>query len=42
MAKKSRKEKAAGREEHRRALRAKKMARKEKKKVTIPAKYRKK
>jgi len=39
---KSKKEKAAGREQHRQALRAKKMAKKEKKRITIPAKYRKK
>jgi len=42
LTKKSRKEKAVGREQHRQALRAKKKARKEKKKITIPAKYRKK
>ena len=42
MTKKSKKVKAEGREQHRLALRAKKMAKKEKKKVTIPAKYRKK
>jgi len=41
MAKKSKKAKAAGLEQHRQALRAKKMKRKEKKKVTIPANYRK-
>jgi hypothetical protein len=42
LTRKSKKEKAAGREQHRQALRAKKMQKKEKKKVTIPAKYRKK
>ena len=42
MTKKSKKEKAEGREKHRQALREKKMKKKEKKKVTIPAKYKKK
>ena len=42
MTKKGKKEKALGRQQHKEALRAKKMAKKEKKKVTIPAKYRKK
>jgi hypothetical protein len=41
MARKSKKAKAAGREQHRQALRAKKMKKKEKKKVTIPTKYKK-
>ena len=41
MTKKSKKAKAAGLEQHRQALRAKKMKRKEKRKVTIPANYRK-
>jgi hypothetical protein len=39
---KKKKEKALGREQHKQALRAKKMAKKEKKKTAIPAKYRKK
>ena len=42
MTKKGKKEKAAGLEQHRLALREKKMKKKEKKKVTIPAKYKKK
>ena len=42
LTKKSKKEKNAGMEQHRQALRAKKMKKKEKKKVTIPANYRKK
>jgi len=42
LTKRSKKEKAEGREQHRQALRAKKMQKKEKKKVTVPAKYRKK
>jgi hypothetical protein len=42
LSKKSKKEKTAGREQHRQALREKKMKKKEKKKVTIPANYRKK
>jgi len=42
MPKRTKKEKSEGREQHRLALRAKKMAKKEKKKVTVPSKYRKK
>ena len=42
MAKKTKKDKAAGREQHRQAQRAKKIKKKEKKKITIPANYRKK
>ena len=42
LSKKSKKEKAAGIEQHKQALREKKMKKKEKKKVTIPANYRKK
>jgi len=42
LAKTSKKEKAAGREKHRQSLRAKKMQKKEKKKVSLPAKHRKK
>jgi len=42
LSKKSKKEKTAGREQHRQALREKKMKKKEKKQVTIPANYRKK
>jgi hypothetical protein len=42
LTKNSKKAKAAGLEQHRQALRAKKMKKKEKKKVTIPANYRKK
>ena len=42
LTKKSKKDKSAGREQHRQALREKKMKKKEKKKVTIPANYRKK
>ena len=42
MTKKSKKEKNAGMEKHRQMLREKKMKKKEKKKVTIPANYRKK
>jgi len=42
LTKKSKKDKAAGREQHRQSLRAKKMQKKEKKQVTIPANYRKK
>ena len=41
LTKKSKKAKAAGREQHRQALRAKKMKKKLKKSVTIPANYRK-
>jgi hypothetical protein len=40
--KKSKQEKTAGIEKHKQALREKKMKKKEKKKVTIPANYRKK
>jgi hypothetical protein len=40
--KKSKQEKNAGIEKHRQMLREKKMKKKEKKKVTIPANYRKK
>jgi hypothetical protein len=39
---KSKQEKTAGIEKHKQALREKKMKKKEKKKVTIPANYRKK
>lgn len=42
LTKKSKKEKNVGMEQHRQELRAKKMKKKEKKKVTIPANYRKK
>ena len=42
LARRTKKEKADGREQHRLALRAKKMAKKEKKKVSIPSKYKKK
>jgi hypothetical protein len=42
LVKRSKKEKALGREQHKQALRAKKLAKKEKKKTTVPAKYRKK
>ena len=41
LTKKNKKAKAAGREQHRQALRAKKMKKKLKKSVTIPANYRK-
>jgi hypothetical protein len=41
LAKKSKKEKAAGRELHRQSVRAKKMKKKEKKKVSLPAKHKK-
>ena len=41
MAKKSKKEKAAGREQHRQLKRAKKMRRKQRKKVELPKNYRK-
>jgi len=41
LTKNSKKAKGAGLEQHRQALRAKKMKKKEKKKVTIPANYRK-
>jgi len=42
LSKKSKKEKIAGREQHRQSVREKKLKKKEKKKVTIPANYRKK
>ena len=42
LSKRSKKEKTAGIEQHKKALREKKMKKKEKKKVTIPANYRKK
>jgi hypothetical protein len=42
LTKSGRKAKTAGLEQHRQALRAKKMKRKERKKVTLPANYRKK
>ena len=41
LAKKSKKEKSAGREQHRQSVRAKKMKKKEKKKVSLPAKHKK-
>jgi hypothetical protein len=41
MAKRSKKEKAAGREQHRQLQRAKKMKRKQKKNAALPAKHRK-
>lgn len=41
MAKKSKKEKATGREKHRQLKRAKKMQRKQKKKVGLPKRHRK-
>ncbi|MDH5754167.1 MAG: hypothetical protein OEY95_03030 [Candidatus Bathyarchaeota archaeon] len=41
MAKRSKKEKAAGREKHRQLKKAKKMQRKQKKKVELPTKHRK-
>ena len=41
MAKRSKKEKAAGREKHRQLKRAKKLQRKQKKKVALPQKHRK-
>ena len=41
MAKKSKKRKAAGREQHRQLKRAKKMQRKQKKKVELPSRHRK-
>ena len=40
MAKRSKKEKAAGREQHRRLQRAKKTQRNQKKKVELPARHR--
>jgi hypothetical protein len=42
LSKRSKKEKTAGIEQHKQALREKKMKKKEKKKVAIPANYRKK
>jgi hypothetical protein len=42
LSRRSKKEKTAGIEKHKQALREKKMKKKEKKKVTIPANYRKK
>jgi len=42
MAKRSKKEKAAGREKHRQLKRAKKMQKKQKKKVGLPARHSKK
>jgi len=39
MARRSKKEKAAGREQHRQLLRAKKMRRKQKKNVELPKKH---
>jgi len=41
MARRSKKEKAAGREQHRQVQRAKKMKRKAKKNAALPAKHRK-
>jgi hypothetical protein len=41
MARRSKKEKAAGREQHRQLQRAKKMKRKQKKNASLPAKHRK-
>ncbi len=41
MAKKSKKEKAAGREKHRQLIKAKKLERKQKKNVALPKKHRK-
>jgi len=41
MAKRSKKEKAAGREKHRQLKRAKKLQRKQKKSVGLPQKHRK-
>ena len=41
LAKKSKKEKAAGRELHRQSVRAKKIKKQEKKKVSLPAKHKK-
>jgi len=42
LAKKSKKEKAVGREQHRQLKKAKKMQKKQKKNVALPAKHRKK
>ena len=41
MAKRSKKEKAAGREQHRQLKRAKKLQKKQKKNVALPQKHRK-
>jgi len=41
MARRSKKEKAAGREQHRQLKRAKKMQKKQKKNVGLPARHRK-
>lgn len=41
MAKRSKKEKTVGREKHRQLKRARKMKRKQKKKVELPARHRK-
>ncbi len=41
MAKKSKKEKAAGREKHRQLLRAKKLQKKQKRAIALPQKHRK-
>jgi len=40
MARRSKKEKAAGREQHRQMMRAKKMQRKQRKQAQLPAKHR--
>ena len=42
MAKRSKKEKAIGREQHRQLIRTKKMQKKQKKKVALPQRHRKK
>ena len=42
LSRRSKKEKTAGIQQHKQALREKKMKKKEKKKVTIPANYKKK
>jgi hypothetical protein len=42
LPKKSKKEKAAGREQHRKLQKAKKMQKKQKKSVSLPAKHKKK
>jgi len=39
VTKKSKKEKAAGREKHRQMLRAKKMQRKQRRKISLPARH---
>jgi len=41
MAKRSKKEKATGREQHRQLIRAKKLQKKQKKNVALPQKHRK-